>query len=352
MNNIAIRVNNLSKCYHIYDRPQDRLKQSIVPRLRSLVGRNPGCYFREFWALNDVSFEVGRGETIGIIGRNGSGKSTLLQMICGTLEPTTGSVVTNGRVAALLELGAGFNPEFTGRENVYMNATVLGLTQDEIEARFEDIAAFADIGDFIEQPVKHYSSGMYARLAFAVAINVDPSILIVDEALAVGDEPFQRKCFARLQSIQEGGGTILFVSHAATSVVQLCTSAILMDSGELLLAHTPKVVISKYQKLIYADSDKVLGLKSDIRGLNKLTKQESEPDLQDTKLKNTNGDVPPEEFTPKIQEYYDEFYDPGMIPSNTVRYPSRGAEIINPRMETLNGNVVNHLIGRQDYIYT
>ena len=137
MNNIAIRVNNLSKCYHIYDRPQDRLKQSIVPKLRSLAGRNPGRYFREFWALNDVSFEVARGETVGIIGRNGSGKSTLLQMICGTLEPTTGSVETNGRVAALLELGAGFNPEFTGRENVYMNATVLGLTQDEIQARFD-----------------------------------------------------------------------------------------------------------------------------------------------------------------------------------------------------------------------
>ena len=240
MNNIAIRVNNLSKCYHIYDRPQDRLKQLVVPKLRSLVGRNPNRYYREFWALNDVSFEVGRGETIGIIGRNGSGKSTLLQMICGTLDPTAGLVETRGRVAALLELGAGFNPEFTGRENVYMNATVLGLTQEEISTRFDSIASFADIGEFIEQPVKHYSSGMYARLAFAVAINVDPDILVVDEALAVGDEPFQRKCFSRIEKIRNDGGTILFVSHSGSTVINLCDRAILLHRGERLYTGTPK----------------------------------------------------------------------------------------------------------------
>ena len=184
---IAIKVENLSKCYQIYDQPRDRLKQFLLPRLQRVVGLTPKQYYREFWALKDTSFDVKKGETVGIIGRNGSGKSTLLQMICGTLSPTTGSVATHGRIAALLELGSGFNPEFTGRENVYMNASVLGLTNDEIDARFDEIAAFADIGEFIEQPVKTYSSGMYSRLAFSIAINVDPEILIVDEALAVGE---------------------------------------------------------------------------------------------------------------------------------------------------------------------
>ena len=198
---IAIKVENLSKCYHIYDQPRDRLKQMILPRLQRAAGAASKQYFREFWALKDVSFEVKKGETVGIIGRNGSGKSTLLQMICGTLNPTSGSVQTHGRIAALLELGAGFNPEFTGRENVYLNAAVLGLGYEEIEARFDQIAAFADIGDFIEQPVKTYSSGMMVRLAFAVAIHADPEILIVDEALSVGDAYFQAKCAHRIRSI-------------------------------------------------------------------------------------------------------------------------------------------------------
>src|SRR5439155_24116074 len=228
---IAVRVSDLSKCYHIYDRPPDRLKQSVLPKLQRLIRKPPRQYYREFWALKDVSFEVKKGESVGIIGRNGSGKSTLLQLICGTLSPTSGSVETNGRVAALLELGAGFNPEFTGRENVYMNGAVLGLSQEEIDARFDDIAAFADIGDFIDQPVKTYSSGMYVRLAFAVSINVDPKILVVDEALAVGDELFQRKCYSRIENIKDSGATILLVTHSATPVAQMCAQALLLDRG-------------------------------------------------------------------------------------------------------------------------
>jgi len=339
----VISLKNVSKCFKRYDHPGDRLKEMIYPS-KKLAD--------EFRALHDINLEISQGQTLGIVGRNGSGKSTLLQIIVGTLTPTAGSVDVKGRVSALLELGSGFNPEFTGRQNVFFNAQILGFTQKETEEKFDEIAAFADIGDFIDQPVKTYSSGMFVRLAFAVATSVEPDILVVDEALSVGDEAFQRKCFARLQSIQEGGGTILFVSHAATSVVQLCTSAILMDSGELLLSHTPKVVISKYQKLIYADPDKVLGLKEDIRVLNQLTKQESENNLQDANLDSTKTEVKPEQYVSKTKEYYDEFYDPGMIPSHTVRYPSRGAEIINPRIETLKGTVVNHLIGRQDYVYT
>lgn len=348
MNNIAIRVNNLSKCYHIYDRPKDRLKQSIVPKLRSLVGRNPGRYFREFWALNDVSFEVARGETVGIIGRNGSGKSTLLQMICGTLEPTTGTVETNGRVAALLELGAGFNPEFTGRENVYMNATVLGLTQDEIHARFNEIAAFADIGDFIEQPVKHYSSGMYARLAFAVAINVDPSILIVDEALAVGDEPFQRKCFARIEEIKRNGGTILLVSHSSSAIVELCDRAVLLYDGERLYTGEPKKAIAWYQKLMNATHEQAMQIREVIQQLHY---RSSEDLLVEAQLNGDSTTVNAEhsKLEAMQKEEVEESYDASLISKSMVAYESNGARIENFRIETLDGRVVNCLSSKNRY---
>jgi len=231
MTDIAIKVQNLSKCYHIYDSPRDRLKQFIAPRLQRLTWQQPKQYFREFWAVKDVSFEIKKGETVGIIGRNGSGKSTLLQMICGTLNPTHGSIETNGRIAALLELGSGFNPEFTGRENVYMNASVLGLSNKEIDDRFDDIAAFADIGDFIEQPVKTYSSGMMVRLAFAVSVCIEPDILIVDEALAVGDVSFQFKCLDRLQSLTASGTTLLMVSHDMGMLKNFCSYGIYLSHG-------------------------------------------------------------------------------------------------------------------------
>src|SRR6266498_1361823 len=227
---VAIKVEHLSKVYLMYDRPGDRLKQFIVPRLRRLIGKQPKNYFHEFWALRDVSFEVKKGETVGIIGRNGSGKSTLLQLICGTLTPATGSVQTNGRVAALLELGSGFNPEFTGRENVYLNGAIVGLSTEEVDARFDEIAAFADIGEFIEQPVKKYSSGMLVRLAFAVIAHVDADILVIDEALAVGDAVFMQKCMRFLRRFMEKG-TVLFVSHDVNSVNNLCQSALWLDHG-------------------------------------------------------------------------------------------------------------------------
>ncbi len=264
-NNIAIKVENLSKCYQIYEQPRDRLKQMILPRLQRAVGAAPKQYFREFWALKNVSFEVKKGETVGIIGRNGSGKSTLLQMICGTLNPTSGGIQTNGRIAALLELGSGFNPEFTGRENVYLNASVLGLSKEETDQRFDEIAAFAEIGNFIDQPVKTYSSGMMVRLAFAVAINIEPDILIVDEALAVGDELFQRKCFSRIESIRASGVTILFVSHSASQIVELCDRCMLMDAGEKLADGIPKPVVARYQKLLYASVEKRESLRQQIQ---------------------------------------------------------------------------------------
>lgn len=243
---VAIRISGLSKCYEIYNSPRDRLKQFLLPRLLRLFGKVSPRYFREFWAVKDVSFEVPRGQTVGIIGRNGAGKSTLLQILCGTLNPTAGSVEINGRVAALLELGAGFSGEFTGRENVYMNAGVLGLTPQEIDERFEKIIAFADIGDFLDQPVKTYSSGMYVRLAFAVVIHVNADILIVDEALAVGDIAFQAKCMVELKRLMDNGATVLFVSHDTSSVRNLCQSVLWLDGGKVRAYGDPESTIGNY----------------------------------------------------------------------------------------------------------
>lgn len=243
---IAIKVENLSKCYHIYDQPRDRLKQMILPRLHRALGAASKQYFREFWALKNVSFEVRKGETVGIIGRNGSGKSTLLQLICGTLSPTDGSITTQGRIAALLELGSGFNPEFSGRENVYMSCALLGLGKEEVDNRFDDIAAFADIGDFIEQPVKTYSSGMFVRLAFAVNVVSSPDIMVVDEALAVGDMNFQAKCMTALTRFQESGGTVLFVSHDVGAVKSLCKQAVYLEHGQVVSAGPAPEVAERY----------------------------------------------------------------------------------------------------------
>jgi lipopolysaccharide transport system ATP-binding protein len=233
----AIRIQGLGKCYHIYNNPRDRLLQGLWRGRRK--------YFRDFWALRDVSFEVQTGETLGIIGRNGSGKSTLLQILCSTLTPTTGTLEVKGRVAALLELGAGFNPDFSGRENIYLNAAILGLTQEEIEQRYESIVAFADIGAYIDQPVKTYSSGMYMRVAFAVIAHVNADILVIDEALAVGDAFFTQKCMRFLRGFRERG-TILFVSHDTGAVINLCHRAIWLDKGTMRMTGTAKAVCEAY----------------------------------------------------------------------------------------------------------
>jgi lipopolysaccharide transport system ATP-binding protein len=245
---IAIKVNNLSKCYEIYERPHDRLKQFVLPKIRKFFGFLQKQYFKEFWALKDVSFEVKKGETVGIVGRNGSGKSTLLQMICGTLNPTGGEINTHGRIAALLELGSGFNPEFTGRENIFMNAAVLGLSNQEILDKFEEIVAFADIGEFIDHPVKTYSSGMTVRLAFAVSVGIDPDILIIDEALAVGDAPFQFKCLERLRQLTESGATLLFVSHDIHMVKSFCIKSIYLERGVLKGFKASEIIAEEYMR--------------------------------------------------------------------------------------------------------
>lgn len=243
---IAISLNNVSKCYKRYARPVDRLKEILLPA-KSIA--------QEFWALRDINLEISKGETLGIIGQNGSGKSTMLQIIARTLTPTTGEVQVNGRVSALLELGSGFNPEFTGRQNVFFNGRLLGLSHEEIEDKFDEIAAFADIGDFIDQPVKTYSSGMFVRLAFAVAVSVNPDILIVDEALAVGDIYFQQRCFERIKTLRDLGITFLFVSHDPTAIYKLCHRAVLIEAGQLVLDAKPKQVIDLYQAKLLKKMD-------------------------------------------------------------------------------------------------
>jgi len=246
----VIKVESIGKCYQIYSCPEDRLRQSIYPKLQKLSGTKPKQYYQEFWALNNISFEIKKGETVGIIGRNGSGKSTMLQLICGTLNPTIGKVEVIGRVAALLELGSGFNPEFTGRENVYLNATVLGLSKAEIDAKYQQIIDFAEIGEFINQATKTYSSGMLVRLAFAVIAHVDADILIIDEALAVGDAFFTQKCMRFLRDFQNEG-TILFVSHDINSIKSLCNKAIWINKGALIAEGSPKDISEMYLEAFY-----------------------------------------------------------------------------------------------------
>ncbi len=237
-----IRAESLSKCYHLYERPADRLWQLLRGHRRR--------YYREFWALRETSFEVARGEALGLVGRNGAGKSTLLQLICGTLTPTGGAIEVDGRVAALLELGAGFNPEFTGRENVFLAASIMGLSTAEIEARFEQIVEFSGIRDFIDQPVKTYSSGMYVRLAFSVATSVDPVVLVVDEALAVGDGQFARKSFDRIMALKKAGTTILFCSHSLYQVEAFCDNVLWLEQGRTMMLGKPQDVVQRYTQFL------------------------------------------------------------------------------------------------------
>jgi lipopolysaccharide transport system ATP-binding protein len=354
-NDIAIEVRKLAKIYNIYKRPQDRLKQSLVPRLQRMVGRPTMRYFREFWALRDVSFDVRKGETVGIIGRNGSGKSTLLQIVCGTLSATQGTVATQGRIAALLELGSGFNPQFTGRENVYLNGAILGLPKEEIDRRFDEIARFADIGEFIEQPVKMYSSGMTVRLAFAVQAMVDPDILIVDEALAVGDEKFQRKCFARLEELKSKGTAILFVSHSARQIIELCDKALLLENGERLMCAEPSQVVRAYQKLIYAPANEQPLLVQEYKRADKsgvanvasgLTR--SAPN-HSRALEDKAGTESPASLSDSFSQSQNPYFDAALVPETTVMYPNQGAQIHFFRIFDLEGQPVNVLLPGQNY---
>jgi lipopolysaccharide transport system ATP-binding protein len=282
MTNPAITLENVSKIYRIYDRPADRLKQSLV--------RGRKHYFREYHALQSLTLSVPKGQTIGVIGCNGSGKSTLLQLIAGTLTPSTGTITVEGRVSALLELGAGFNPHFSGHDNIYLSGSIMGLSHAEIKEKYSDIIAFSGLSEeAVHQEVSTYSSGMYVRLAFATAIAINPDILIVDEALAVGDEGFQRKCFARIRVLQERGTTIFFVSHSARTIIDLCDYALWLDKGALMQQGNPAQVVASYHQSLFA----------------------------------------PSEGMPATQHH--------ATPETHIRYASNGAEISAVRLTTLNG---------------
>jgi lipopolysaccharide transport system ATP-binding protein len=335
---LALDVQGLGKCYRLFDRPQDRLKQGFWRRKK---------FCREFWALRDATFTVKRGETVGLVGRNGSGKSTLLQIIAGTLTPTVGTVTSRGRVAAVLELGAGFNPEFTGRENVYVNGVILGLSRAEVDNHIEGIIDFAEIGAFIDQPVKTYSTGMAVRLAFAVQAVVPKDILIVDEVLAVGDEVYQRKCYAKIEEFRKGGGTILLVSHNAQLVVQLCDRAMLLEQGELLLQGRARPVVHLYQRMAYAPMAAQEAIRDKLRRMGPVWDDESDVDIP-----TVSAGMPQH-----VQEYGSaasvapqrELYDSNLVSKNALKYESNGARIQKPHLTSPDGTRVNLLVAGNLY---
>ena len=328
--NIAIKVEDLIKIYPIYNSKNDRMKEAL-----SLTRKK---FHTEFHALNNINFEIKKGETVGIIGQNGSGKSTLLKILTGVLSPTSGNVMVNGKVSALLELGAGFNPEMTGLENIYLNGTIMGYTKEEMDERIPQIIDFADIGEFINQQVKMYSSGMFVRLAFAVAINVEPDILIIDEALAVGDALFQRKCFSSIEKFKKQNKTIIFVSHDSNAVLDLCDKAILLEKGEKILIGKTKNVVNLYHKILNTPTDKIFNIVNQAK--------------QGAYLAECN------DMKHCIDEYthnqieIEEFFDDSLNSENKIRYVQAGAEILDCEIVTLNKKRVNVLSPSKEYYWT
>lgn len=335
--NVAIRVQNLTKTYKLYDKPVDRLKESLHPFKKK--------YHKDFHALDGLSFEIKKGETVGIVGKNGSGKSTLLKIITGVLTPTNGRVTVRGKVSAILELGAGFNPEMTGLENVYLNTSINGMSKNDTDKKIDEIVAFAELGEFIHQPIKTYSSGMKARLAFAVSISVEPDILIVDEALSVGDAAFARKCFAKMEEIRANGATILFVSHSVGSVVSLCNRAIWISNGTQILDGVPKLVTGLYIKHV---SEKKIDKKQIEKKYASLANVKVEQKHK-THLHQSSS-VSNHEVQKNV--LIEEFYDPALKPKSTIYYEEKGAKISDVMITTLDGKKVNVLVQGKEYVYS
>jgi lipopolysaccharide transport system ATP-binding protein len=326
---------NLGKSYVLWSRPQDRLKHSLLGRF----GRSQP---QAFWALRHVGFAIRRGEAVGIVGRNGSGKSTLLEILAGTVAPTEGQVTLRGKVAALLELGSGFNPEFTGRENVFINGSILGLSVEEVRDRFEEIAAFADIGPFMEQPVRVYSSGMVMRLAFAVQAVVPKEVLIVDEALSVGDEAFQQKCMAVMKRFQDDGGTVLLVSHGMQTIVRHCERCLLLHEGRLIADDEAKIVTDVYQKLIYSPRAQVGPLLADLERLGPRDLV-ARADRAEVAAGSEDAAPPPTGAT--------DWYDPDMPRPMEVSYGNGDAAIEEAGFYALDGRRVNVVVAGRRYVW-
>ena len=350
MSDITVKLENISKFYKLYNEPKDRLKEALHP-----FGKK---YHREFYALKNINLEVRRGEILGIVGRNGSGKSTMLKLLSRVIQPSSGKVVVRGKVSALLELGSGLNPEFTGIQNIYFSGIMMGFTREEMKNKIDDIVGFADIGDFIHQPLKTYSSGMKTRLGFALAINMDPEILILDEVLAVGDDLFKRKCYAKMEEFFDSGCTVLFVSHSLSSVKEICSRAILLDKGELILEGSPELVTMHYQKHLFATPANADNVRNEIIQLNKNVEEkkkfekgkentEKSTTEQETKVNEVNNIEFEMEGTK--QEAY---FIPKFKPKSTVEYKNYDVEFKNIHIRTLDNRKVNVLVLNEEYIYS
>jgi lipopolysaccharide transport system ATP-binding protein len=343
MNDTAVKLEKVSKFYKLYHSPKDRLKEALHPFGKKL--------HREFYALKNIDLEVKRGEILGIVGRNGSGKSTLLQLIARIIPANSGHLTVNGRISTLLDVGAGMDPNFTGIQNIFFGGLMQGFSHEEMKLRLDEIAAFADIGDFIHQPLKTYSWGMRARLGFALAVNVDPEILVVDEVLAVGDVMFQRKCYARMETMLTSGCTVLYVTHNANTANELCTRVILLDQGEVILDAPPRVTTAKFEQLLFSSPDRVAEVRREIGKLNHLS------DTEKTSLAAAfAAPLPPEPAAePTIgQGRLEEQPDllPQMVSQSRVVYRTRDVDILDVHIRTLSGQRVNSLVPHQEYIYS
>ncbi|HPI90081.1 MAG TPA: ABC transporter ATP-binding protein [Spirochaetota bacterium] len=349
MSESVIQLQEINKKYNLYTKRLDRLKESLDPRKK--------IYHKDFYALKNINLQVNKGEIIGIVGKNGSGKSTLLKVISGVLTPTMGSVKVKGNVVALLELGSGFNPEFTGIENIYFYSALLGYKREEIDSIVNDIVEFSELENFIYQPIKTYSSGMKARLAFSVSVNIDPDILILDEVLSVGDELFRRKCFARMEEFFSVGKTILYVSHITSSINELCTRAVMLDRGELICDGPAKLVTSLYQKYLYSSKDKIDDMRKEIISLNSniMYKKSIEEEIKEFSKKNIN-EVEHHNFDfpggKKISHNPRSFYIPNLKPKSTVEYKNYNVEIFNIKLVTPENEDVNMLLLNKKYVYS
>lgn len=338
MDQTAISIRDVSKFYKLYKVSTDRLKEALHP-----FGKK---YHQDFYAIRGLSLDVKKGEILGIVGRNGCGKSTLLKLISHVLKPNSGEIRVKGKVTALLELGAGFNPEFTGRENIRFYSTILGLSVKEIEALIPVIIEFAELGEFIDQPVKTYSSGMKSRLGFAVAVHVEPDILILDEVLAVGDAVFKRKCFAKMEEFFNAGKTVLFVSHDASSVNKLCSRAVLIHNGAIILDSIPKEVTKFYEKLVFAKEKDRPSVLDEIKQLNGRA-----PAAVDEHASESAATLAQPVASTSPNNQLEPYYLPGLIPKSTVNYASDRAEIVDPHFTTPAGKRVNVLVSGEEYIY-
>ena len=349
MSEISVKLEDISKFYKLYDSPKDRLREAFHP-----FGKK---FHREFFALKHINLEVKKGEILGIVGRNGAGKSTLLKLISGVIQPASGKMVVNGTVSALLELGSGLHPDFTGTQNIYFNGTMMGFSRSEMEEKVEEIQSFADINDFIDQPLKTYSSGMKARLGFALAVSINPEILIVDEVLSVGDELFRRKCFAKIEELFKSGCTVFFVSHSLGSVNEICSRAIMLDEGELILEGPPKFVTMHYQKYLFVNSEIAKNTRNEIILLNKNQEEKrnfgEQPEREKTYPYTPVEEKQPVEFKSKVEHNrLEAFYISGLEPKSTVVTKNCEVDITNIHMRTPEGKRVNTLVMNEEYIYS